>query len=164
MLGPFPTWFAQRTRGKPYLILVRANFYPINGFGDIDPVENKHLNTIHATLKERVGILGGRFIQPKNEFIWTLAGGSLYYYHDYAVPFGWRKPFIKWLEELVGPAGVKPTEPNEPQPVAPPAPNPYNVAFYGGPAGVGAGNQFIYANNNAGVGWYENIGGYVNRR
>ena len=109
MLGPFPTWFEFRARGKPYSIYIRGTWYP--NFTNIDPQESEHLGDV---LKKMTLCSFGSddfLTNPTLEFTWSRPG--LYqYYIQFPIPYMWRFPFLDYLNECFGPAGSKPTHIN----------------------------------------------------
>lgn len=116
MLGVFPTWFQIRERGKQYAIAVRAQrFKPEVVGGEYDSQENLHLTNIHNLLTNRCN-LSSTVINDQNfiraidpAYDWYTTDRLRYNYYTYPIPFHWRHPFLKLMNELVGPDGVKPS-------------------------------------------------------
>ena len=103
MSDKFPFWFQIRERGKRYAIAVRHNAFASES-NNIRPI----LRDIHNCFVDRCGVVNWWNIDPEYDWSHTTANA---WYHIYNIPYGWRHPFLKWLNEVIGPAGSKPDLP-----------------------------------------------------
>lgn len=125
MLGPYPTWYTIRERGRSYIIALRWSWYPIQG--PLDPQEELYLMSAHRKIGPILN-MAQEGQQLYEGFWWDIYGPdraplfpgapirrgvllSRQHYMPYRIPFGWRKPFEEYLKELFGPPGDRPVGP-----------------------------------------------------
>lgn len=68
-----------------------------------DPLEEQYLNQIHSKLRE---ISYDDTAQQRAEY-----RVGAHYYYGYPIPYGWRYPFLEWLNQTVGLPGSAPDLP-----------------------------------------------------